>query len=415
MATTDTLPAGFDPWKSGGIIPSIGQIQATQNGILFDYLPQGMTPEQFVNALKAQGVNSASDFKRSGVSGSQPLYTPYQVKLPGQVASDAFSQVIPPNTAYYIDPWNVVHYGRNNSDGTFTFATPPSSERSGTAQLFYGFGPNASSQVKQNDNGTFTVSAANLPNLASEFVNLGVNNTAYAEKSQSFLSLALPIIIGIAAAIVTGGTSLATTIGTSMGFDGVSAVIAGNAVLSAGETALQGGSTKDIFKSGVVGGLTGGAGYEIEKGLNAIPGITDTLGKTGTAALGKGLTTTAGSLFSGQPLGTSLDRGLISGGLQEVLPGTDVGSNVLRNVLRTELTQAYAPSKFTTELLTQPTSQLASQPSSFKPTMGPGSAALGQALRTDVGAPIFGGTSDEKQKQNVWNQSSLRNIAETGE
>jgi hypothetical protein len=44
---------------------------------------------------------------------------------------------------------------------------------------------------------------------------------------------------------------------------------------------------------------------------------------------------------------------------------------------------------------------------------GPGSAALAGALRTDAGAPIFGGEKKGK-KRNVWNIESLRTKDETG-
>ena len=58
------------------------------------------------------------------------------------------------------------------------------------------------------------------------------------------------------------------------------------------------------------------------------------------------------------------------------------------------------------------------QPTSVTTTgMGasPGSSALAQALRTDLGAPIFGGDKDKEGRKSGWNVESLRYMGDTGE
>lgn len=45
----------------------------------------------------------------------------------------------------------------------------------------------------------------------------------------------------------------------------------------------------------------------------------------------------------------------------------------------------------------------------------PGSSALAQALRTDLGAPIFGGDKDKESPKSGWNVESLRYMGNSGE
>jgi len=76
---------------------------------------------------------------------------------------------------------------------------------------------------------------------------------------KKFLAVALPIALDF---IVPG---LGTTIGTSMGFAGTAATIAGGAVIGAGTSALTGG---DPLKGAVLGGLGAGAGDYLGSAAN---------------------------------------------------------------------------------------------------------------------------------------------------
>ena len=125
------------------------------------------------------------------------------------------------------------------------------------------------------------------------------------------------------------------------------------------------------------------------------------------------------ALASGQSVGEGALKGAIVGGGSEYIseaagmqPGSTgefltktLAGGTLSNIVSGSKSAPYVPT--------------GSAPSTSVTTTGagaaPGSAALAQALRTDLGAPIFGGDKDKDSKQSGWNVESLRYMGGTGE
>ena len=340
MTTSTTYPCGFNPCSIG--LPSLTSINqlvmAHAKGIQTNYIPEGMSVQNFLT-----NVQSPSTFQRSGITDSNPLYTPIPIRYAGETGSDQFHQVIPANTAYYIDPWNVVHFGTPSSNGTYTFKNP-GAEQSGTAELYVGFSPTANKTLQDVGNGQFSVSANNLGTLANNFVNVGRCNSKFAKKDsglgilgtvldiasvipspiQPFAEAAnaainigegisnhnLGQIVSGALSIPGVGGAVSNYVGSALSNVGVPAAAvpyATQGVISAAKTGLSGGSLDASLLSGI--GAAAGS-YASNSTKSA---LTDTLGKTGAGAVAAGTGAATKALITGQPLNTSLISGLASG------------------------------------------------------------------------------------------------------
>lgn len=319
-----------------GIISAINP--EALKGISFSYLPQGMTQEQFYNNIQSQGT-----FARSGITGKTPLYSPTPLRYEGETGSDQFHQVIPANTAYYIDPWNVIHFGTPSSNGTYTFNNP-GAEQSGTAELYTGFSPTAGNIIQNAGNGKFSVSANNLGSLSNDVVNLGRCNSKFAQKcgglgivgtildiASAIPSPIQPFAQAANAAINIGegisNNNLGQIVSGSLSIPGVSGAVsdyvgsalsnvgvpasaipyATNGVISAAKTGLSGGSLDASLLSGL-GAAAGSYAANATKGA-----LTDTLGKTGAGAVAAGTGAATKALITGQPIDTALLYGAASG------------------------------------------------------------------------------------------------------
>jgi len=334
--SSNALPCGIDPWQMEGIISAINP--EALKGISFSYLPQGMTQEQFYNNIQSQGT-----FARSGITGKTPLYSPTPLRYEGETGSDQFHQVIPANTAYYIDPWNVIHFGTPSSNGTYTFNNP-GAEQSGTAELYTGFSPTAGNIIQNAGNGKFSVSANNLGSLSNDVVNLGRCNSKFAQKcgglgivgtildiASAIPSPIQPFAQAANAAINIGegisNDNLGQIVSGSLSIPGVSGAVsdyvgsalsnvgvpasaipyATNGVISAAKTGLSGGSLDASLLSGL-GAAAGSYAANATKGA-----LTDTLGKTGAGAVAAGTGAATKALITGQPIDTALLYGAASG------------------------------------------------------------------------------------------------------
>ena len=249
---------------------------------------------------------------------------------------------------------------------------------------------------------------------------------------KSFFKSVAPIVM-VAAIFVA--PNLAFSIGSSMGLTGAAAAAAGGAVIGGTTAALTGGN---VLKGAVTGGIGGAvtSGLQSTLGSTAIgefsggaiqPGVIEStfpnLSPSTIGGLARGLSTAGGSLASqlagGAPLSQSLKQAGasgIAGGLSEYLygspsSGTGTGGNAAeRQFTQMALSKVLSPDiKYLSKTPTAGTSA-AGQPAQ---TPGPGSAALGQALRTDAGGPLFGGDSEGRQRR-VWNVESLKLKDETG-
>lgn len=140
---------------------------------------------------------------------------------------------------------------------------------------------------------------------------------------------------------------------------------------------------------------------------------------------------------------TSAIRGAASGATRAAASGKSVGEGALKGgivgggseyISQEAGMQPGSTGEFLTKTLagstlsnivggtTQPTSYIptgGAAPSTSVTTTGagasPGSSALAQALRTDLGAPIFGGDKDKESPKSGWNVESLRYMGNSGE
>jgi hypothetical protein len=116
-------------------------------------------------------------------------------------------------------------------------------------------------------------------------------NTGYPEYGwfKKFLAVALPIALDFIA------PGLGTTIGTTLGFSGTAAAMAGSAVIGGTTAALTGG---DPLKGAILGGLGSGLGEYVGGAANTGLGLE--LGKAGQNVLGNALVGGGMGVASGQ-------------------------------------------------------------------------------------------------------------------
>lgn len=228
-------------------------------------------------------------------------------------------------------------------------------------------------------------------------------------------------IVPIAIAIVA--PEIAPAIGGALGATGATAATVGNAVISGGLAAAQGGSAEDVLKSAagsVVGGEIGKAVTGAPTFINEFTGdiitpATGAIGATGSEAVGRGLGAAAGGTASGLVRGQPLDKALMSGAISGLATGffPSEGQGFERALTGTALSQLLSPSPKGGGVSPSATVGGATvggaTPSATQTGVTPGTQALGQALRTDMGAPIFGSSDKEgDKKRSGWNLESLR-------
>ena len=202
-------------------------------------------------------------------------------------------------------------------------------------------------------------------------------------------------------------------------------------IASAAVTAANGGSAKDIIVSGVssyVGGKaaeTFGApaeygtdvGSQQSQMLAAQEAGIPTVTKSTISGAASGATQAA---FSGKDPLTGALKGAVTGGGSEYLselagqPGS-LAADVTRQFSGQALSRALSDrgTTFTPTYTTTPTAPTSVTTTGAGTT--PGSSALAQALRTDLGAPIFGGDKDKEGRKSGWNVESLRYMGDVGE
>jgi hypothetical protein len=247
----------------------------------------------------------------------------------------------------------------------------------------------------------------------------------------------LPAIIGFAISEIAGATIAATI--AELGITGVAASAASGAViggLSGGlGAAVTGGNVgKGIIGGLVSGGVTGGVSNLVGGALSGPSG--DIIGPMqpnigGSTALGAGAVRglgaltggTAGALATGQPFGSAIRSGLISGAAGGVSGAAGnyfdlgkIGTGALGGAIGYGLNQSF-PGSTQSSRSTIPTQ---SGVSGFQ---SPGSpSALGSALFAAPGmsyspsGPVLGGSGGEdKAPKNVWSETdkSLRDVGST--
>lgn len=231
-----------------------------------------------------------------------------------------------------------------------------------------------------------------------------------------FIRKAAPVVAVVVAVVAP---ELAPAIGEALGAAAGSAEAAalGSAAIAGGTSLAAGATPQQAAKSAVSAGI----GSEIASTI--APDVSQTLGTSPetTKSIATGLGTTGGALATGSNLQDAATRGLISGSVQEIF-GTPAADASTAEKLATAFAKQYAtqalgdifmPAKTTTSTYS-PTS-----PQTSVTTTGagasPGSAALAQALRTDLGAPIFGSDKDKEGRKSGWNVESLRYMGNVGE
>ena len=189
--------------------------------------------------------------------------------------------------------------------------------------------------------------------------------------------------------------------------------------IAAVSTLAQGGSPEQAAKSAAATYVAGEIGKEAAPTVSQELGVTPETGR----AVGTGLGATGGALITGASPEEAAKRGVISGAVQGVFgsPGEDAttGEKIASAYEKQFATQAlgnvFAPS---TSYRTAETVGGAGAPTSVTTTgagTSPGSSALAQACRTDLGAPIFGGEKDKEGRKSGWNVESLRYMGNVGE
>lgn len=227
---------------------------------------------------------------------------------------------------------------------------------------------------------------------------------------KSFLKKAIPIAIVVLPFVAP---ALVTTVGTALTAEGASAAMVkavGTAAISGGATLAMGGTPEQALKA-AAGGFVG------SQVASALPADVP-------RPVAAGLGQTAASLASGQSLNEAARAGLVSGVTSAAFPAPAAGAST-GEAVATGLGRA-ALSRGLSKLLAPQTPSVTAgaRPSAAEPSMGvtttgagaaPGSAALAQALRTDMGAPIFGGEKEKGAARSGWNVESLRYMGNSGE
>lgn len=250
-------------------------------------------------------------------------------------------------------------------------------------------------------------------------------------------------VIAVVASIYAGpqiGAAIMESMGTTAAAAGVSESIVGAAAIKgtsdAVNAAIDGKNINGILEAGAKGFVTGGAGQaagefavnqfgapaqygtdvgsEQSKMLAAQEAGVPTPTK---AALASGASSATKAALSGQDPLTAGVKGAVTG----------FGSEYVAGLAGQPGSAAYDIAKFGAGQTLS--SALGGKGTTFTPTdttggtsvtttgagQSPGSSALAQALRTDLGAPIFGGDKDKEGRKSGWNVESLRYMGDVGE
>jgi hypothetical protein len=234
----------------------------------------------------------------------------------------------------------------------------------------------------------------------------------------------MPVVAAVADVIISAviGDTIAATVtevvGSALIGDVVSGAVVG-AIGGATSAAIQGGNIwKGAEKGAEMGGISGGVqgvlqGAELT-GTSQTGGpvnLSQLAGPQVGSALSKGLGTFVGSELTGGNLKSSLERGLVTGGLDYLFPSTGstgdkITSGIEKGFASTALSQLLAPSSSARGLPSTGGVAVTGQPG--QTGTAPGSQALAQALNVgDAGLPVLGG-GDSTGRKNVWNVESLR-------
>lgn len=233
------------------------------------------------------------------------------------------------------------------------------------------------------------------------------------------LKVAIPIAL-IALPFIA--PTLVTTVGTALTVEGASAAT----IQAVGQAAITGGAQLALGKSPEEAARAAAASFIGSEVSSLLP---SEIPKPVSTGIGR----TAGALVAGASPEQALQQGVVSGITSAVLPppapDASLGDVALYTAGRTGLTQGLSEllkPKPRTPSAPSGGGTTATQPSSpaFEPATGvtttgagaaPGSAALAQALRTDFGAPIFGGEKEKGAARSGWNVESLRYMGNSGE
>lgn len=257
-------------------------------------------------------------------------------------------------------------------------------------------------------------------------------------------------VIAVVASIYAGpqiGAAIMESMGTTAAAAGVSESIVGAAAIKgtsdAVNAAIDGKNINGILEAGAKGIVTGGAGQAAaEYAVNQF-GAPVQYGTDVGSDQSKMLAAQEASGLKGEPyMPTPTKSALASGAssaTKAALSGQDpltagvkgavtgFGSEYVAGLAGQPGSAAYDIAKFGAGQTLS--SALGGKGTTFTPTdttggtsvtttgagQSPGSSALAQALRTDLGAPIFGGDKDKEGRKSGWNVESLRYMGDVGE
>jgi hypothetical protein len=262
---------------------------------------------------------------------------------------------------------------------------------------------------------------------------------------------AAPVIITVVAVVATVyagpavGAAILESMGTTAAAVGVSEAVIGGAAIagstSAVNAAVQGKDINGVLEAGAKGVAAGAVGSAV--GGAAGGGIGG--GAAGGAAGGA----TSAALNKRDPITGALigaAGGAVAGGISEGLADPNIGDAEAQEggfygekgvdgstgaspelVKLLSSTGGSLASRLTAQGLADTSTKSIAPTAGYSPTSpdttappptaGPGSAALGQALRVgsgEPGAPVESPGGGEKTTRNVWNLASLRTKDETG-
>jgi len=214
---------------------------------------------------------------------------------------------------------------------------------------------------------------------------------------------AVAVIVDVVATDVIG-SSIATAVADVVGSTFIGNVVSGTVIGALGGASQAAVEGQNIWQGAVRGaeaaGITAGIAPEITQGAESL-GLSPSV----ASAVGKGLATTTADVALGVPFKNALEMGGIAGLTSYAFPGKDIGSQLERGVATAGLDKLVAPKQ-------AGIGQLGAAPITgqyAKTQTTPGTGALSQALGVgDVGAPVLGGGTDNTSKKNVWNVESLR-------
>lgn len=215
---------------------------------------------------------------------------------------------------------------------------------------------------------------------------------------------AVAVIVDVVATDVIG-SSIATAVADVVGSTFIGNVVSGAVIGSLGGAAGAAAQGQNIWQGAVRGAESGGISAGIAPEVSSAVGNTFKLSPEVASSIGKGVATTAADVALGVPFKNALEMGGIAGLTSYAFPGKDIGSQLERGVATAGLDKLVAPKQ-------AGIGQLGAAPITgqyAKTQTTPGTGALSQALGVgDVGAPVLGGGTDNTSKKNVWNVESLR-------